>query len=175
MSTTTVPTATTDVVNAILNIEGGSPIAALRNQKPELATQLQDYYLALFEPDAESAAAFPVQDRYLVAVRVAAHTGSRAVADWYANLAREAGVLDDLIARVHNTEIVWAEETPFGAAIRHADRVIKEPQKSEAAHLQLLKDAGYTPAGILSLAQVIAFVNYQLRLIAGLRALGDTK
>jgi len=175
MSTANAPTSTTDVVNAILQVSDGSPIATLRNQKPELAKQLQDYYLALFEPDAESAGAFPLTDRYLVAVRVAAHTGSRDVVIWYENLAREAGVPDDLIARVENTEIAWTEETPFGAAIRHADRVTKEPATSEAAHLQLLKDAGYTPAGILSLAQTIAFVNYQLRLIAGLRTFGETK
>ena len=175
MSTTTAPTATTDVVNAILQVSDGSPIAALRNQKPELAKQLQDYYLALFEPDTESAAAFPLTDRYLIAVRVAAHTGSRDVLNWYANLARAAGAPADLVARVENTEIAWAEETPFGAAIRHADRVTCEPAQADAEHLQLLKDAGYSPAGILSLAQTIAFVNYQLRLIAGLRAFGETK
>ena len=175
MSITTAPTSTTDVVNAILNIEDDSPIATLRNQKPELAKQLQDYYLALFEPDAESAAAFPLTDRYLIAVRIAAHTGSRDVLNWYANLARAAGAPDDLVARVENTEITWAEETPFGAAIRHADRITCEPAQAEAAHLQLLKDAGYSPAGILSLAQVIAFVNYQLRLIAGLRAFGASR
>jgi len=170
-----ITTATSDVVNAILNVSDGSPIATLRNQKPELAKQLQDYYVALFEPDPESAAAFPLTDRYLIAVRVAAHTSSRDVVNWYANLAREAGVPDDLLARVENVEIAWTEETPLGAAIRHADRVTREPSKSEAAHLQILKDAGYTPAGILSLAQTIAFVNYQLRLIAGLRAFGETK
>ena len=108
MSTTT---ATTDVINAILQVSDGSPITTLRDQKPELAKQLQDYYLALFEPDAESAAAFPLTDRYLVAVRVAAHTGSWAVVDWYATLAREAGVADDLLARVENTKIAWTEET----------------------------------------------------------------
>lgn len=168
-------TATTpDVVDAILQIDDGSPISALRNQKPELAKQLQDYYLALFEPDAESAAAFPLTDRYLIAVRVAAHTGSRDVLTWYADLARAAGVPADLLTRAESTETDWTEETPFGAAIRHADRVTREPAQAEAAHLQLLKDAGYTPAGILSLAQVIAFVNYQLRLVAGLRAFGET-
>jgi uncharacterized protein YciW len=172
MSTTT---ATTDVVNAILGVGDESPIASLRNQKPELAKQLQDYYLALFEPDPESVAAFPLTDRYLVAVRVASHTGSRDVVTWYANLAREAGVPDELLSRVESTGVAWTEETPFGAAVRHTDRVTKEPAQSEAAHLQLLKDAGYTPAGILSLAQTIAFVNYQLRLIAGLRAFGETK
>ncbi len=41
--------------------------------------------------------------------------------------------------------------------------------------MQLLKEAGFSPAGILSLSQTIAFVNYQLRLIAGLRAFGEAR
>jgi uncharacterized protein YciW len=51
--------------------------------------------------------------------------------------------------------------------------VTATPSRADAAHLRALKDAGYSPAGILSLAQTIAFVSYQLRLIAGLRALGE--
>ena len=59
------------------------------------------------------------------------------------------------------------------AAVRHADLLTKRPADAQASDLQALKDAGFTPAGILSLSQVIAFTNYQLRLIAGLRAFGE--
>jgi uncharacterized protein YciW len=51
--------------------------------------------------------------------------------------------------------------------------VTTRPAAAEASHLEALKDIGYSPAGILSLSQTIAFVSYQLRLIAGLRALGE--
>ncbi|MEA2524788.1 MAG: hypothetical protein QOF73_2015, partial [Thermomicrobiales bacterium] len=61
----------------------------------------------------------------------------------------------------------------LGAAMRHADLLTTRPSAAEAAHLQTLKEAGYSPAGVMSLSQVIAFVSYQLRLIAGLRALGE--
>jgi uncharacterized protein YciW len=60
----------------------------------------------------------------------------------------------------------------LGAAIRHADLLTTQPSAAQSADLQALKDAGYSPAGIVSLSQTIAFVNYQLRFIAGLRALG---
>ncbi len=62
MSVTSVHT--TDVVNSILGIDDDSPIAKLRNQKPTLIAELQDYYLSLFEPTAASAKALPV-DRSL--------------------------------------------------------------------------------------------------------------
>ena len=51
--------------------------------------------------------------------------------------------------------------------------MIARPAAVRPADLRALKDAGYSPAGILSLSQTIAFVSYQLRLIAGLRALGE--
>ena len=163
---------TKDVINAILGADEGGRIADLRNQKPELSEQLQDYYLAVFDPVPASAAAFPLGDRLLTALRVAAHTRSRAVIGWYADRAVDAGVADEAIRHAQDVATPWTDQTPLGAAIRHADRVTTNPSSVRPEHLQALKDAGFTPAGILSLAQTIAFVSYQLRLIAGLHALG---
>jgi uncharacterized protein YciW len=162
-----------DVINSILGAGDSGRIAELRNQKPKLAEELQAYYLAIFEPEAASAAAFPLVDRYLIAVRVASHTGSTAVADWYARLAADAGVSAETIARVRDVATPWTDQAPLTAAIGRADLVTTRPAATEPADLQTLKDAGYSPAGILSLSQTIAFVSYQLRLIAGLRALGE--
>jgi CMD domain protein len=166
------PAATRDVIDAILGVEAGGGIAALRNQKQHLAEELQAYYQAIFEPEAASAEAFPLPDRALVAVRVASHTRSAAVADWYADLALGAGASQETIARARDVATPWTEATRLGAAIRHADLLTTRPAAAGPSDLQTLKDAGYTPAGILSLSQTIAFVNYQLRLIAGLRAFG---
>jgi uncharacterized protein YciW len=167
------PATSRDVVDAILGDKATGKIAALRGQKPNLAEELQDYYRALFEPDAVSAEAFPVADRYLIAVRTASHTGSAAVADWYANLAAEAGIPAETIARARDVATPWSDQGPLGAAVRRADLVTTRPSATEASDIQALKDADISPAGILSLSQVIAFVSYQLRLIAGLRALGE--
>lgn len=171
MSTAT-PTTKIDVVNAILDVDENSPIVALRNQKPSLITELQDYYDALFLPDAESAAALPPADRFVVAVRVASYTGSSAVADWYADLATSAGVNEETIQRARDTSVEWNGESSLDAAIRHTDLLTTRPSEASPADLQALKEAGYSPAGIVSLSQTVAFVSYQLRLIAGLRALG---
>jgi CMD domain protein len=163
---------TTDVVNAILGADENSPIVALRNQKPTLVTELQDYYDAIFLPDPESAAAFPPADRFVVAVRVASFTGSSAVAEWYADLATSAGVESEAISRARDTTVEWDGDSSLDAAIRHADLLTTRPSDASPASLQALKDAGFSPAGIVSLSQTVAFVSYQLRLIAGLRALG---
>lgn len=166
------PAATPDVVYSILGVGEGSKIASLRNTKPEQIEQLQNYYRSIFEPEAVSAAGFSVADRALVAVRVASHTRSTGVADWYANLAAENGVDAATIARARNVADTWDDTTSLGAAIRRADKVTLHPGDTRAEDIQWLKDAGLTPAAILSLSQTIAYVSYQLRFIAALRAFG---
>jgi uncharacterized protein YciW len=170
-STTTAP----DVLNAILGVSGDDPIVALRQQKPTLVSELQDYYLALFEPTEASARALPLALRAQVAVRVASHTGSSAVIDWYRQVGREAGVSDADLDRVADPGSPIEDDGVLGAAIRHADLLTLRPADATADDLQVLMDAGLAPAGIVSLSQVIAFVNYQLRLVAALRALGGQR
>lgn len=164
---------TTDVVNAILGIDESSYIAQLRNQKPTLITELQDYYDALFIPNEDSAAALSLADRLVVAVRVASFTESEDVVDWYTERALEAGVSEEVLNRAEDIATTWDGETSLDAAIRHADLLTTHPVDARKSHLDDLKAAGLTPAAIVSLSQTVAFVSYQLRLIAGLRAFGD--
>jgi CMD domain protein len=169
----TAPTITTpDVLHAILGVDEDSPIARLRWQKPALVSELQDYYLAVFEPDPASAAALPIETRLLVAIRVASHTGSAAVVDWYTTLAQQAGLDAPAIDQAQDTGQGVGDAGATGAALRHADLLTLRPSDATPDDLQALKDAGYTAAGIVSLSQVIAFVSYQVRLVAGFRALG---
>jgi uncharacterized protein YciW len=164
---------TRDTIDAILGVEPGSGLAELRERKPELAEQLEAYYRSIFEPTAESAAQFSVRDRALVAVRVASHTGSAAVTSWYERLALKHGATHDELARVGDLANAWSAPTVLAAAIRHADLLTTTPSAATSADLQALKEAGFTPAGIVTLSQTIAFVSYQLRLIAALRAIGE--
>ena len=161
-----------DVLNAILGVDENDPIVALRQQKPSLVTELQDYYVALFEPTEASAAALPLAIRAQVAVRVASHTGSTAVVNWYRSVAESAGVTSVELDRVADVSKSPGDDDVLGAAIRHTDLLTLRPADATAADLQALKGAGLTPAGIVSLSQVIAFTSYQLRLVAALRALG---
>lgn len=164
--------ASFDVIDRILAVQPGSPIARLRGQKPQLARELQAYYDALFAPSEVSLAELALLDRFLIAARVGSHSGSTAVVDWYVGQATQAGAGADLIERVLDLSDSWSEPTRTSAAIRHADMLTKSPSQASASDLQVLRDENFSPAGIVTLSQVVAFVSYQLRLIAGLRALG---
>ncbi|MBB1602824.1 CMD domain protein [Variovorax sp. UMC13] len=61
--------------------------------------------------------------------------------------------------------------TRLAAALAHAHRLVFHPRDAEAAWLQALLDAGWSTTEIVTLSQLVSFLSFQIRVIAGLRAL----
>ncbi len=59
------------------------------------------------------------------------------------------------------------------ALIQHVDLVTQAPKDATRDHISNLKNAGVTEADIVRLSELIAFVNFQVRVAAGLRLLGE--
>jgi uncharacterized protein YciW len=165
---------TTDVVAAILGGDAYDRIRHLREANPQQIEDLQAYYAALFDPEPASLASLDLRTRALVAIRVAAHTRSHATIAWYTNVARAAGANDDAIALASTPGTLPENDERLAAALHRADRITSDPASARREDIETLTAAGFTPAGILSLSQVIAFVSYQVRFVALLRALGGS-
>src|SRR5581483_3095531 len=93
---TTAAVAQADVLNALLGIDGGMPLAALRAQRPEATGHTQGSYQALFVGPF----ATPVSsaERFATALRVVAlHAEPVLVAHYTAHL-RAAGASENLVA-----------------------------------------------------------------------------
>lgn len=166
------PPGRNDVIHSILGIDDNSSIARQRTKKPEQIEALQAYYDAIFDPEPISSDQLSVASRALVAIRVAAHTGSSAVVAWYSDLARESGATDHQITLAANKSTSWNGDSALEASMQRADMITLDPSSATSAHITKLTQAGLTPAAILSLSQVIAFVSYQVRFVAVLRAIG---
>jgi CMD domain protein len=59
----------------------------------------------------------------------------------------------------------------LAGALRHAHLLVFHPRDADATAIQALLDAGWTSDGIVTLSQLIAFLSFQLRVVAGLCAL----
>ncbi|QOZ48500.1 hypothetical protein XH89_02940 [Bradyrhizobium sp. CCBAU 53340] len=59
------------------------------------------------------------------------------------------------------------------AMARHADLLTLAPRKAMRQDIDTLRQAGIGDADIVRLSELAAFVNYQLRVVAGLRLLKD--
>ncbi|QUG74283.1 hypothetical protein GKQ23_04375 [Erwinia sp. E602] len=66
-----------------------------------------------------------------------------------------------------------AGETPADALLatlaRHVDRVTLTPAHAQASDIRLLEQAGLSNPQIVALSELVAFVNFQTRIAAGLR------
>jgi alkylhydroperoxidase domain protein len=154
----TVPATNLDVIASLAGIDGDSPLAELRAQRPESAKHAQGSYDALFDPVEPNG--LTAEERLAVAVRVAALHGADAASGHYH-------------ARV--AEMPEREASPrLAALLRHADLLATRPVAARVDDLQALADAGLSTPEIVTLSQVIAFVSFQVRVIAGLRLLGAT-
>lgn len=58
------------------------------------------------------------------------------------------------------------------AALEHAHLLVFRPRDAASADMKVLLAAGWSDTGIVTLSQLVAFLSFQLRVVAGLRTLG---
>jgi alkylhydroperoxidase domain protein/CMD domain protein len=165
----TTPTTTqTDVLSDLAGITPGSPLAELRAQRPEAAAHAQGSYAALFDP--ASPGGLSAQERLLVALRVATlHAAAPAIAHYQRRLI-DAGAAPDLLTTAESDGANASER--LQALLRHADLLGTRPAQARPDDLQALADAGLSTAEIVTLSQIIAFVSFQVRVLAALQLIG---
>jgi uncharacterized protein YciW len=66
---------------------------------------------------------------------------------------------------------VGADDPRLAAIVRHVDLVTLTPGRATRDDIDALRDAGLNEDDIVTLSGIIAFVNYQARVAAGLRML----
>jgi uncharacterized protein YciW len=62
-------------------------------------------------------------------------------------------------------------DEPLATLARHTDLITQQPMQATEQHIRLLEQAGLTAPQIVALSELIAFVNFQTRVAAGLRLL----
>jgi CMD domain protein len=189
---------TADVIDQLLEVQEGDPLFTLRQQRPEAKTNAQTSFDALFNSDELDQASR--LERLAVAYWTVALSQSP-VAPFYRDLlaaddrttlellesalpaAVTTGPYGDYPAGPLTVENVdglhWAPDaalaTSIGprlaAALTHAHLLVYRPRDSSAEALQALLDAGWSTTGIVTLSQLVAFLSFQLRVVAGLTAL----
>lgn len=189
---------TADIVDLLAEIEPGSALDALRDQRPQARENAQRSFEALLEP--ADPRTFPLADRYAVATFVARLHGFDRAADFYADLLGDeapelvepiAAAAADGAARgpygVYREPGLAAESTAgpawrpaagaftdrLAAALAHTHLLMFRPRESSAGAIRALVDAGWGADDIVRLSQLVAFLSFQLRLAWGLRVLAQ--
>lgn len=188
-----------DLVDTLVGIAPGSPLDAIRRSRDIARTNIEAADAALFKQGTDEVG---LRERLLVAAFATALTvpGSALAGHRLAALAasdaalvrglvasaegagpwgtyREPGLAHESDARewwsVPATERAALGE-PLVAVLEHAHFLLLHPRDARPEVLQRLVDAGWSRAAIVTWSQLVSFVAFQTRLVAGLAVLAAT-
>lgn len=193
---------TTDIIDLLAGIEAGSALDSIRGKRMQARENAQKSYLALFEladfgdftaNERYAVAAFVagihgepnVAGFYLGKFAKAAQRSERVAAlEAEIDSGKTSGPYGAFPAGPLSTEnkagliyrVAQDHQRIHGiklaAALEHAHLLVFRPRDAVPADMQRLIDAGWTTTGIVTLSQLVAFLSFQVRNVAGLRVLG---
>jgi uncharacterized protein YciW len=145
-----------DLIEDLLGIAPDSPLGVLRRRRPEALRHAEGAFRELVLP--EDPGGISRAARALLARHVAAREGDAALAARYEAL---AGTVDP--------------SPRLDALLAYAEKVAMTPEATAKADIDGLAALGLSPRDIVAATQLIAFVPYQVRMLAGLRAMQQEK
>jgi CMD domain protein len=189
-----------DVIDHLAGIRPGSSLDTLRGQRSQARENAQKSYLALFEPEVPgnvtaveryAVATFVaglhrqphVTDFYAASLErighpwltdaIKAEIARGSVEGPYGRYPQGPLTVEDKEGPVYQVTAENRESlgSRLAAAFEHAHLLVFHPRDASPAALQKLLDAGWSTTDIVTLSQLVAFLSFQIRVVAGLRAL----
>ncbi len=150
------PKPSVDVMDAAAGLVPGQALHAARHFRSTVVEHTQASHDALL---LEAVAGLHTADRLRVAVHCCDTAGASALAAHYRSLLAVPARAGEVPSPALPAMLKWAE------------LLTREPRHGDRTALQDLRAAGLADAAIVALAQLVAFLSYQTRVAAGLRAL----
>lgn len=155
------------LIEALAGVKPGSAIADAVKQRSEILRLSQAAHDAVLLPSNAGGLSYGL--RAALAARMARHNENAELAAHYETLIERAG--DDRVAILSEPGTSLNDER-IGAIVSHADLLTLAPREATRGNIEKLRTAGVSDADIVRLSELAAFVNYQARVIAGLKLIG---
>ena len=151
-------------------VQPGSRLAEIVEGRADIMALTQATHDAVLNP--RIAGGISAAERAAFACRMARLNGDTALAAHYEQLMPPAN--HDSVSRQIAEPASHGDGDPrLTALMRHVDLVTQAPKDASRHDITALVEAGVAEADIVRLAELIAFINYQIRVVAGLRLLGE--
>ncbi|HWL29276.1 MAG TPA: CMD domain protein, partial [Burkholderiaceae bacterium] len=119
----------------------------------------------------EGSAAFPVHERLAVAWYASLLSRSESLARHYEQKLDASKLDATVLDAIRRDALDTLAPTRLSAMLAFTRKLITRPVEGDEAALQALTHAGIATADVVTLAQLVAFLSYQIRLAAGLAAM----
>lgn len=161
-------TITEDTVDRVVELTTGQDTHTTRHQRAKVVTATQGSEQALFDPALPG---LTLIERLCVALYACRLTPSDLLANEYGVRLEQAGAEPALVAQVLNSDFSQPGTSRLSAMLCFTHALITDPVKADQSALLALKEAGLSTPEVVTLAQLISFISYQVRLAAGLAAM----
>ncbi len=157
-----------DVIDQLVGLKPVNSTHALRHQREKVAAATQGSYDTLFDPEL---AGIGLDERLLVALYACRLSGASDLAGHYRErLVSQAVDVQELTVASEGQP----EQLPAGrmrAMLLYTRALTQHPVEGDQEALKSLPAAGISTPAVVALSQLIAFISYQVRVVAGLKAM----
>ena len=147
---------TIDVIDHAAGLLPGDALHGARRVRAKVVEASQASHDALLLQPVEG---LSTADRLRVAAHVCSLAGAASLEQHYVDRLTDAPDRDE------------PSSPALPAMLTFAAALTTDPRRGDRAALQALRDAGLADVAIVALAQLVAFLSYQLRVVAGLKAM----
>jgi uncharacterized protein YciW len=156
-----------DVVDHLVGLSPDMRLHTVRHQRDKVVQATQGSYEALLSPGVEG---LSVQERWLVGWYAARLTPCPALEQHY-HAQLDDSWSNDVLKAVSQDQLSAVQDTRLQTLLQFVRALITKPITGDQALLHTLPAAGLSTPAVVALAQWIAFLSYQARLVSGLQAL----
>ena len=157
-----------DTLDRVLGLAPGSVAYDARHQRVKVVDATQASEDLLLGAPIEG---LSIEDRLLVALLASSLTPASELAREYTQRLKARQVSDQLIDAVSQSKLASIDNDRLRQILTFTHTLITDPVKADKQALLTLQASGLTTPQITALAQLIAFVSYQVRVAAGLKAM----
>ncbi|MCJ9720230.1 hypothetical protein MOV66_22655 [Agrobacterium sp. SHOUNA12C] len=159
-----------NIIETLVSAKPGSALADAMAKRAEILRLSQAAHDAVLLPRDPGGLSHGL--RASLAARMARHNGNEALAAHYHTLVDRAGESDTVQLATPGTNVA---DLRIAEIVRHADMLTVAPREATRANIESLRAIGVTDADVVRLSELAAFVNYQVRVIAGMVLIGGMK
>jgi CMD domain protein len=157
-----------DVIDAVVGLKEGDPLFAVRHAREKVSSATQASYDLFF---GQGSAAFPVHERLIVAWYACLLSRSESLARHYEQKLQAFELDAALRDAVRRDALGELAPSRLSAMLAFTRKLITRPVDGDEVALKALTQAGIATPDVVTLAQLVAFLSYQIRLAAGLAAM----
>jgi len=147
-------------------ISENDPTLEVLSQRSDLLELSEHAHNACLTP--RDPGGITLEERAALASRMCVLNGESVLSEHYASMLPSGHALLSISQGGGNI----GDNDRLHALIRHVDLVTNQPKDAVSEDIENLKEVGVAGPDIVRLSELIAFVNYQIRVVQGIRLIG---